>query len=415
MLLRFRFGNFRSFKEEQELSLVAGSGKEKPEVLIHSPALDEAILPVAGIYGANASGKSNILRALSFMADAVKHSQTKWEPEEGVPWDPFAGTPTRCPSSFDVDFLDDGIRYQYSFSANRQSILDEELCAYPKGKRQMWFTRGGGEPINFGEKLAGDNRVIENLTRPNSLFLSAAAQNNHGMLSPVYRWFSGLINFMLGERSKWRRRTAELCWQRPENLTAIQKMLGYADLGIADVTITRMQTIGALMAARSIAAGGPGFAQFRLAHRLGKRNQEFDEGQESEGTLAYLALLGPTIQAIREGGVICVDELDSSLHPHLAIQILRLFNDKTANPKGAQLIFSTHDTNLLSSGELRRDEIWFTEKRRDGASQLYSLNDFKPRKEESLEKGYLQGRYGAIPFLNADQFIAAIGAASEGA
>jgi AAA15 family ATPase/GTPase len=120
------------------------------------------------------------------------------------------------------------------------------------------------------------------------------------------------------------------------------------------------------------------------------------------GTIAFLSLLEPVISALSNGGVVCVDELDHSLHPLLAMQLIRLFSDTKSKSASAQLIFNTHDTNLLNAGVLRRDQIWFTEKGQDGASQLYPLTDFKPRKQENLENGYLQGRYGAIPFLNAD-------------
>jgi len=413
MLLSFRFENFRSFKEEQELSMVAGSGKEKPETLIHTAGFDEAVLPISATYGANASGKSNILRALRFMVDAVKFSHARWKPDKGVSREPYAGSGAEVPSSFAVDFLDrdSDIRYQYSFSVNNEAVLEEWLYAYPKGKRQMWFTRSAGKPTDFGEKLTGDNRVIENLTRPNSLFLSAAAQNNHKMLSPVYRWFSGSINFLLGDRSEWQQRTGTLC-EDAGNRGLIVQMLRSADLGIADLRVER-KSFEDKIPPNSFSAILEILRPIRLVHQVGDRNEVFSEDQESAGTLAYLALLGPLITAIREGGIVCIDELDSSLHPHLALQLIRLFNDKASSPKGAQLIFNTHDTNLLSSGELRRDEIWFTEKRPDGVSQLYSLSDFKPRKEENLENGYLQGRYGAIPFMNAREFLTAIGAQHE--
>jgi AAA15 family ATPase/GTPase len=123
------------------------------------------------------------------------------------------------------------------------------------------------------------------------------------------------------------------------------------------------------------------------------------------GTIAFLCLLEPVFPALAKGGVVCVDELDDSLHPLLAMELIRQFNDVKSNPAGAQLIFNTHDTNLLSAGVLRRDQIWFTEKQPDGASQLYPLSDFKPRMHENIENGYLQGRYGAIPFLNPGSFL----------
>jgi hypothetical protein len=153
--------------------------------------------------------------------------------------------------------------------------------------------------------------------------------------------------------------------------------------------------------------------EIHLAHQFGTRTVDFELQQESAGTIACLALLSPIVNALGSGSTLCVDELDASLHPLLSVELIKLFNSPASNPKGAQLIFNTHDTNLLGSGLLRRDQIWLTGKNDDGSSVLYPLSDFKPRKEENLENGYLQGRYGAIPFLNSDTFVASLGLDDE--
>jgi AAA15 family ATPase/GTPase len=145
--------------------------------------------------------------------------------------------------------------------------------------------------------------------------------------------------------------------------------------------------------------------ELRLLHRFGDKAVPLPLSNESGGTIAYLSLLGPVVDALRKGIPLLVDGLDASLHPLLAIELIRLFNSPSSNPNGAQLIFNTHDTNLLSSGVLRRDQIWFTEKGEDASSHLFPLSDFKPRRQENLENGYLQGRYGAIPFINPDAFL----------
>lgn len=414
MLLRFRFANFRSFRTEQELSMIAGPLKDRADTLIHDEAIPESILPTAALYGANASGKTNVILALQFMATAVKFSHTRWQPDEKIPRQPFASEEDRDrPSEFLVDVLIGGVRYQYGFSVSDTAVVEEWLHAYPKGKRQAWFSRCAGKPMSFSEKMPGENRTIEGLTRPNSLFLSTAAQNNHSALSPVYGWFSRSLEFVLGQRSEWKNRSAELCTDPPYK-DSIVKMMASADLGIADLRITE-ETPAKVEWARSaleaanklepnIKAGLTFYIesrkQIRLLHRIGDNVVPFEPNQESDGTIAYLTLLGPIVSAIQAGGVVCVDELDASLHPLLAIHLIQLFGDRSLNPKGAQLVFNTHDTNLLSSGILRRDQIWFAEKKQDGSSQVYPLTDFKPRKEENLANGYLQGRYGAIPFLN---------------
>jgi hypothetical protein len=398
MLLRFRVENFRSFRTEQTLSMVASPFKDRVETVFRPSGAEEGVLPAAAIYGANASGKTNVILALRFMRDAVKNSHARWEPDEPIKIEPFAEGSAAL-SSFAADFLLNGVRYQYGFSVSFLAVLEEWLLAYPSGKRQTWFSRKTGKPISFSAKMPGDNRSIERLTRPNSLFLSAAAQNNHVALSPVFRWFSRSLSFVLGGRSRVGRRTAVLC-DDAGSRGRLARLLSLADLGITDLrvaeTIVRREGEEYEERAKEIV----------FLHRVGDSVRIFREAQESKGTIAFLSLLAPILRALDDGGIVCVDELDHSLHPLLAIELIRLFSETKRNPKGAQLIFNTHDTNLLSADVLRRDQIWFTEKARDGASQLYPLTDFKARREENLENGYLQGRYGAIPYLNPDTFFA---------
>ena len=201
VLIRFRARNFRSLKEEQELSLVASSLKDSPEAVTQVEGLDLGLVRVAAIYGANASGKSNVIKALAYMSSAVQNSQRQWAPEGPIPREPFLLDPQSKldPSSFEVDLLLDGVRFHYGFTLNDREILEEWLDAYPVGKRQMWFKRKE-KAFTFGKKLVGDNDAIERLTRPNSLFLSAAAQNNHEGLLPLYRWFAEDFGYVPRER-----------------------------------------------------------------------------------------------------------------------------------------------------------------------------------------------------------------------
>src|ERR1039457_960866 len=412
MLLRFRFSNIRSFRTEQELSLIAGTLTGTSEGVRHPEAISEGVLPAAAIYGANASGKTNVLRALAFLSEAVTSSYRHWEPDGPIPREAFLADDGSelAPSSLELDFLSGGIRHRYGLRVDSSEVLEEWLHVYPRGKKQTWFHRVKGHPISFGTKMAGENRTIEGLTRKNCLFLSAAAQNNHENLLPVYRWTTGL-QFVLGNRTVYRQHTAELCAAQ-DYLDEVTRLVSAADLGISGLTIDKEDVPDALMKARSVLKSlgreievpEPPL-RIRLLHRFGKQEIPFSAKQESQGTLAYLALLGPVIDALKNGVPLCVDELDGSLHPLLSAQLIRLFNDPSTNPKGAQLIFNTQDTNLLSSGLLRRDQIWFTEKKDDASTHLFPLSDFRPRRAENLENGYLQGRYGAIPFINPDSFL----------
>ena len=381
--------------------MIAGSIKDRAEAVLHPPGINEGVLPVAAIYGANASGKTNVIRAIRFMRDAVKNSHARWDPDRPIAREPFAGG-SKSPTMFSVDFLLDRVRYQYGFSVVSERILEEWMYAYPSGKKQSWFTRGRDKPIAFSAKLQGDNRTIERLTRPNSLFLSAAAQNNHGALSPVYRWFTQSLWFVDGERSA-SDQLARVLYGDAGLQRKLARVLSWADLGVTDLTLRE----AAIPEERNAPPSTEDRWEIQLLHRIGDSTLPFREDQESNGTVAFLRLLEPVIRVLADGGVVCIDELDQSLHPRLAREVIRWFSGPRNDPASAQLIFNTHDTNLLSAGILRRDQIWFTEKQRDGASQLYPLTDFKPRKQENLENGYLQGRYGAIPFLNADRFLAA--------
>ena len=409
MLLRFRFSNFRSFRAEQELSLIAGPFTDLPDVVLHPAGLKEGVLPGAAIYGANASGKTNVIQAIRFMASAVSLSHREWSPDGPIPRDPFMEDEEsrRKPSEIEADFLLAGVRHRYGFRVDSEAVLEEWLYVYPKGKKQTWFHRKRGNPIVFSNKMPGENRTIENLTRHNSLFLSAAAQNAHEALLPIFTWLCGLL-FVIGRRSKYHQYTARLC-SKLDYKTEIERLVSVADLGIAEMSVEEIKVKFTDKTFDKIASilklPNEPDPVIRLLHRLGNTTVPFNMDQESDGTLAYLALLGPAVDAIKKGTPLLIDELDASLHPLLAIQLLRLFNTPASNPKGAQLIFNTHDTNLLSSGVLRRDQIWFTEKGNDATSHLYPLSDFKPRRQENLQNGYLQGRYGAIPFINPDAFL----------
>lgn len=409
MLIRFRAENFRSIKDEQELSLVASALSEHAESLVHVPQYDLDLLRAAGIYGANASGKSTVVDALGFMQRAVTDSHTTWSPQGGVDLTPFALDPAfaHSPSTFAVDLLLDGVRYEYGFVADSSRIREEWLYAWPRGRRQEWFTRDvtTKDEFAFSRLLSGENRAIRALTRPNSLFLSAAAQNNHEMLSPVHRWFTDLLLVVEdGVDRDLGRRVARRCQDLPYR-RGIVELLKQADLGISGIELVDSEGRehwddmhrGFRVGKFDPLSSNP---DVRFVHRtIVGGDVALPFWYESAGTRTLFALAGAIVDALASGGTLVVDELDRSLHPHLATQIVRTFNDPGMNPRNAQLIFNTHDTNLLDAGVLRRDQVWFTEKGDDGATHLFPLTDFRARKYENLQRGYLQGRYGAVPSL----------------
>lgn len=426
MLIELRVENHRSIRDDQALTMEAGrvgdSDDPRPREV---PGHATKLLTAAGLYGANASGKSNVLSALGFMRDAVVHSHRSWPPEGGVPRDPFAWGPKAAePSMFEVTLLLSGVRYQYGFVADDERFLEEWLYAWPKGRKQTWFERertGDRDSYKFGEHLQGENRPVEQVTRSNALFLSAAVQHRHEQLMPPYEWFAGTSSINLDERL---RRAGQLLGDRlllralttlPGSMrqlslfgdddvprgVALDEILGLvraADVGVVDIKISsddddvpnrgRAPTGRRRMFVRHRSASGEAWLPFE---------------DESQGTRTLLRMAPAILHKLQRGGLLIVDELESSLHPLLALQVVRQFNDPRTNPNNAQLLFTTHDTHLLGTtagdAPLRRDQVWLTEKDNDGATVVYPLTDYKPRKAENLERGYLQGRYGAIPFL----------------
>ena len=233
MVLRFRFSNFRSFQDAQDISLIASSLNDAPQATIEVSGSKERALRVCAIYGANASGKTTVLSALDFMAKSVLKSHRLWKPDGGVPLETFKGnTGEAGASQFVLDFEVAGVRYQYGFRANPSRVLEEWLWAYPSERKQVWFERKEAGPITFGRSLPGENRTIAGLMRPNRLFLSVAAQNNHEALTPLYSWFSDSVIYLARNRDV--EYTSALCSNNEDRLAALS-LLAVADLGIVDI------------------------------------------------------------------------------------------------------------------------------------------------------------------------------------
>jgi AAA15 family ATPase/GTPase len=421
LLVRFSIKNFRSFKDAQELSFVAATGKEHAESIVPVEGVPNGLLRVAAIYGPNASGKSNLFRALQFFVGAIEYSFRSWKPGARISIQPFALDQGRDEvSEFRLDFLVEDTRFEYGFRHDAEQFLGEWLYSYPHGRKQVWFERSseGTGQIKFGKSLFGENRSIEAVTRKNSLFLSAAAQNNHDMLSPIFQWLTTKIRFSMGTRNSISNDLADKLAE-PSINNKIAQLISLADFGIVGITVESEPVDERLVQAmddlvgriRELASIEPPeyhsprqVKTVKLMHRGNNDKQmSLQQSDESSGTVAFLNLAWSAMEIMDSGGVLCVDELDASLHPILALEIVRLFVEPRSAVR-AQLIFNTHDVTLLDSSLLRRDQIWFTEKDPTGASKLYSLSDFRPRKNENLKRGYLQGRYGAVPYLGKFAF-----------
>ena len=415
MLIEFRVENHRSLRDEQALTFAAGRIGDPADQRLRTVAgCSDKLLPAAVVYGANASGKSNVLTALTFMRDAVLFSHRRWDPDGGVPRSAFAWGERRGePSTFEVSFLLDNCKYEYGFSTDDVEVAEEWLFAWPKGRKQVWFERDRGH-FTYGENLHGPNEAIREATRPNALFLSTAAQFAHGQLGPLFTWFRAIVPVNIpGHRfSVFHPAIASGVFRQSKSNAAfplreeseetlvprVRRLLNMADTGIVDVRKTVSEIDSDDSDDETFAV-----SRIQFQHQAGNDESWLDFREESEGTKTLFRMSLPLIHVLESGGVLLVDELEASLHPLLGLAILRMFNSSDTNPLNAQILSTAHDTNLLGTTlgkpELRRDQIWFTEKDEEGATNLYPLTDYKPRNVENLERGYLQGRYGAIPFL----------------
>ncbi len=410
MLLEFTVGNFLSFKEDNTLSLVASSLKAR-----NTKLNDGAMTPVGGgkalhsavIYGANASGKSNFVQALAFFKRWVQDSA-----REGQSGDPIEVTPflfhedTREePSFFEAVFQHKGLRYRYGFEVSR-TCVEREWLYYRKKRETKLFVREGQE-IDATKLFAPDRSLLKTPPRDNALFLSVAAQRNISMAVDVMGWFqsigvlSGLHDLSIGYTAR--------CLENERFAGRLRELICSLDLGIAEIQVEKVSLgeaeLSGLPQEVSATLMGKSWRAIKTVHSIlddeGSEiaREVMDLQTESEGTRKLFALAGPVLDTLTHGRVMVIDEFDARLHPLISQELVRLFQDQSTNPHGAQLIIATHDTNLLTRGLYRRDQIWFVEKSRRGESVLYSLAAFKVRNDADYEADYFRGRYGAVPFL----------------
>jgi uncharacterized protein len=420
MLIEFRVANYRSINEAQTLSLVAGPAKERLKENTFESGLPgfPRLLRSAVIYGANAAGKTNLLRALQYMQSLVVRSAILQEGARIVhmPFKLTKAASEKRPSEFEAAFADEkGIRYEYGFSVDAERFHKEWLIAYPHGRPQNWFERTYDSKKKeyewqFSTKLKGSPRVWRDATRGNALFLSTAIQLNSEQLRPVFQWFQKKLVLIFGNEFGLPQLNPQLTYQLLEQPDGKRKLLQFvqaADLGIDDLAMEKVPVAGNVVAEANLArepqpaSSMPTFIRITSFHKVGETGSSIplDLGEESKGTQILFNSAGAWMNVLKNGEVILYDELDTSLHPLMTRFLVRQFHGRTTNPKNAQLIFTTHDTSLLDGDLFRRDQVWFIEKDDKGASRVYPLTDFSPRKDEALERNYLRGRYGALPFI----------------
>ena len=431
VLLDFRASNVRSFRDPISFSMRASTMSERSVVRpiewnLTGQELD--VVPVAGVFGANGSGKTNLLRAMHDLRSHVLHSfRTARSPMGGVTRRPFLLDDAQRtePSRFEIDLILKGVRYEYAFAADDDGYLFESAHYFPKGRPRLLFEREG-QSVNLGADAKAKGRSVVEILRANALFLSTAAFAGHPVLSELYAWFSR--NLILADaRTRAHRQdyTSEMISQE-DRRDSVLELLRLVDSGIVDVKRQRMDPVmhERLRRAVRIVMGEedepegvsdetpPPDLGVRLAHRGTQREPvEFDSEDESLGTLVWFGVVGPVVDALADGCVFLADEIDASLHPELSRQLVRVFQSQRTNPRRAQLIFNSHDTNLLGGTDqqlLGRDQVWLVHKESDGSSRLHQLAEYSPRKDAALSRRYLAGQFGAVPTITDDDVDRAV-------
>lgn len=411
MLIEFSVKNFLSFKDKATLSMEKGNGDENLDNIVTINNVD--ILKTAAIYGANASGKSNILKAFTCAILMVRNSSLiplggKWDFIKPFMFDEESKTK---PSEFEFIFIVNGIKYRYFFSADVNKVYEEVLDAYYSQKPTNIFKRTNTNNYEFNN----DKNKLETLSTNNTenkLFLSTATTWNYDKTKDAYLWFSNAIDTY----DTFENIAAKdlIAYSKEENLKEFAlKLLKEADIHIKDMNVDyeekELDSTMVEMLVPPLARTGEKFkvknVNIELEHEVIDSENKMHTYKlnfidESSGTRVLFAFAPFLKRAFENTKVIIVDELERSMHPALVEFIVKLFNNKEINKANSQLIFTTHATNLLNIELIRRDQIWFTEKNsKNGVSDLYPLDSFSVRKDENIQKGYVNGRYGAIPFI----------------
>lgn len=416
-LVEFKFSNFRCFRDEQRLSLVSGGAGRHLRKNTISPLKSKKafrLVNTAVIYGANASGKTSLFHAIFEFITAIDKSHSETIDSKSYYLTPFVldSEYRNKPTVMELTFIMDGVRYNYGFSHALGEFVEEWLYGYPSTKPIEYFYREKGKNIRFSDSLKGRKKTLEELTRSDSLFLSAASMNGHEFLGSIRDKLCSSIVFLHNDGIRsLEQRVARSLLKSDKSKAFILDLLKEASAGVEDIEVLEpkmtedewksyrelLRPDVADKIVEHVANEMP--VQLSLMHR-GKDGQlhKFQITDESSGTRKLFALSWPLAIAIGKGSVLVVDELDAQIHELMALSIIEMFRSKDINSQGAQLIFNTHNSGFLKSSLFRKDQIWFTEKDQGGSATLYPLTDFKPREDKDIAKGYIQGLYGAVPW-----------------
>lgn len=432
MLIDYHVSNYCSIYEEQSFNMIAvNSYKEMENSHIINYKENIKILKSTAIYGPNASGKSTLLESLDTFRDIVLDSSSKYDINTLIPVTPFAfsSEAINLPTTFEINFVQDEIKYNFEIVVNKDRVLEEYLTAYPKGQPQLWYSRFYNEDTNvyeyqYGSNLKGPKKIWEKSTKKNSLFLSTAVNLNNdedNQLIPIFNWFSEKLTPI--SLDGWSdRMTKDLC-ENEEYKEAIVKFLKLAGIDIIDIEyeaknfdhifppIKDEKLRNSIKEVENLLLNDLGKDTLNILKKhinikfVHSNGIKLDLREQSDGTKKLFAFASLWLGSLENGSILFCDELNQNLHPALVKMLVDLFNDNEYNRSNAQLIFTTHETSILNQEVLRRDQVWFCDRDENLSTKIYPLSDFKPRKEhENIEDLYLSGRYGAIPYFEKVDF-----------
>ena len=430
MLVEFRFKNYRSFRDEAVLSMEAVGLSSFKNCLIEYNNM--RLLPGAAIYGKNGGGKSNVIRAFWLAVQFIRNAQRMQHEKATVPVVPFVLNDYSAnePTEFEFDYISDDIKYWYSFAATREKIVRESLYHAPKGQKALVFVREG-QTFTFTEDKA-KRKLISETVAENQLFFSVACTMNDASCVNAMRWFREDV-FFSRDYTDIPRQLLEF-YDDSNMLRAISDYAKAADFGIEEmqfeienreigndldfpddvpegVKVALTSFIQILAETSNNSEGKLKMSQIKAKakHRGINANGEdelynIELEDESDGTRKLMSIAPAIESVLTKGGVLLVDELERELHPMLVNFIIAKFQSKKSNPNGAQIIFTTHNTELMNLEFMRKDQIYFADKKKsDGASELYSVTDFTTKTADNIRKGYLVGKYGATPNIEIEE------------
>lgn len=429
MLIEFKFGNFRSFRDEAVLSMEAmGLGRLKNCLISYNSM---KLIPSVAIYGKNGGGKSNVIRAFWLAVQFIKNAQRTQHENAKIPVKPFLLNDYSKdePTFFEFTYVLDNVKYIYGFSATKEKIFSEYLYHSPKGQKATVFTRTE-QKFNFTEEKA-KRKLISEAVAPNQLFFSVACTMNDADCMRAMKWFRDYVFF-----SRDYADIPEQLLEYSNDKNMLAAISGYAkaaDLGIEKMEFEfKDEVVKDFESEKNI----PEEIRFALTafmqnlkensniSEIGLQKSEvratsyhnginkngiktsftLDLSDESDGTRKLMSIAPAIESVLNNGGIVLVDELEKELHPMLVNYIVAKFQSKTSNPNGAQLIFTTHNTELLNMELMRKDQLYFADiNRNDGASELYSIGDFSTKTADNIRKGYLAGKYGATPDIEISE------------